>query len=113
MQMFTRSFSHQQENNMYVHQSLLKSLFISSVISLIFISADLSAQDHARPLGEPQAAGISQYNSSIEQAREMIIHFMDEYGVPGLSIAIGKDEKIVWSEGFGFADIENRVPVTP
>lgn len=111
--MFTRSFPLQQENNMYVHQSLLKTLFISWAISLVFTSADLSAQDHARPLGEPQAAGISQYNSSIEQAREMIIHFMDEYGVPGLSIAIGKDEKIVWSEGFGFADIENRVPVTP
>lgn len=98
---------------MSVHQSLLKSLVFGWAISLIFISADLVAQDHARPLGEPKAAGISQYNSSIEQARGMIIQFMDEYGVPGLSIAIGKDENMIWSEGFGFADVENRVPVTP
>jgi serine beta-lactamase-like protein LACTB, mitochondrial len=32
---------------------------------------------------------------------------------PGVSIAIGQDGKIVWSEGFGFADLANRKPVTP
>src|SRR5215469_10998399 len=32
---------------------------------------------------------------------------------PGFSIAIGRDGKIVWSEGFGFADIANRKSVTP
>lgn len=32
---------------------------------------------------------------------------------PGFSIAIGRDGKIVWSEGFGFADVANHKPVTP
>ena len=32
---------------------------------------------------------------------------------PGFSIAIGRDGKIIWSEGFGFADLANRKPVTP
>jgi serine beta-lactamase-like protein LACTB len=32
---------------------------------------------------------------------------------PGFSIAIGRDGKILWSEGFGFADLANRKPVTP
>jgi serine beta-lactamase-like protein LACTB len=32
---------------------------------------------------------------------------------PGLSIAIGRDGKILWSEGFGFADVAARMPVTP
>lgn len=32
--------------------------------------------------------------------------------VPGLSIAVAKDGKIIWSEGFGFADLETKKPVT-
>jgi serine beta-lactamase-like protein LACTB, mitochondrial len=33
--------------------------------------------------------------------------------VPGLSVAVGQDGKIIWSEGFGFADLEAKKPVTP
>jgi CubicO group peptidase (beta-lactamase class C family) len=32
---------------------------------------------------------------------------------PGLSIAVGRDGKILWSEGFGFADLAAHKPVTP
>ena len=32
---------------------------------------------------------------------------------PGASIAVAVDGNIVWAEGFGFADIEQCVPVTP
>jgi len=32
--------------------------------------------------------------------------------VPGLSAAAGRDGKIVWSAGFGFADLEAKKPVT-
>ena len=30
----------------------------------------------------------------------------------GLSVAVAIDGQIVWSEGFGFADLEQQVPVT-
>ncbi len=33
--------------------------------------------------------------------------------VPGMSVAVGHDGKIIWSEGFGFADLEAKKPVTP
>ncbi len=33
--------------------------------------------------------------------------------VPGLSIAVGVNGKIVWSEGFGFKDLTTKMPVTP
>lgn len=32
--------------------------------------------------------------------------------VPGLAVAVAKNGQIVWSEGFGFADIERQAPVT-
>jgi CubicO group peptidase (beta-lactamase class C family) len=33
--------------------------------------------------------------------------------IPGLSVAIVKDQELLWTKGFGFADLENRVPATP
>jgi serine beta-lactamase-like protein LACTB, mitochondrial len=33
--------------------------------------------------------------------------------VPGLSVAVAEDGKLIWSEGFGFADLEAKKPVTP
>ena len=37
---------------------------------------------------------------------------MREYRVPGLSITVADNGRIVWSEGFGFADRRNRERVT-
>jgi serine beta-lactamase-like protein LACTB, mitochondrial len=33
--------------------------------------------------------------------------------VPGLSVAVGEDGSIIWSECFGFADLDAKRPVTP
>jgi len=33
--------------------------------------------------------------------------------VPGVSVAVGVDGKIVWSEGFGYKDLATKGPVTP
>src|SRR4026209_469353 len=32
--------------------------------------------------------------------------------VPSLAVAVAKDGKIIWEEGFGWADRENRLPAT-
>jgi len=54
----------------------------------------------------------SEYESSIENARLQIQVLIDN-GAPGVSIAVGVDQQLVWAEGFGYANIEHRVPVTP
>lgn len=33
--------------------------------------------------------------------------------VPGMSVAVLADGQLAWAEGYGWADIDNRVPVTP
>lgn len=38
---------------------------------------------------------------------------MKHYGVPGASLAVVKDFKVDWAKGYGFADREAEVPVTP
>lgn len=37
---------------------------------------------------------------------------MEHYGVPGVSIAVIKDSKIVWSKAYGIMDKETNEPVT-
>jgi serine beta-lactamase-like protein LACTB len=38
---------------------------------------------------------------------------LTQQNLPGLSVAVGVDGDIVWAEGFGWADLENHVPVAP
>jgi len=51
----------------------------------------------------------SEYGEKIEAARAVVLERMDRF--PGLSVSVGVDGQIVWAEGFGWADLEQRVPV--
>jgi serine beta-lactamase-like protein LACTB len=48
-----------------------------------------------------------------ERGRQIMRAGLSEQNLPGLSVAVGVGSEIVWAEGFGFADLEKRVPVTP
>ena len=50
--------------------------------------------------------------NAIMQARA-ILQTEIEPKVPGLSVAVAVDGKVVWSEGFGCADLVAKSPVTP
>ena len=53
------------------------------------------------------------YERAIGQSRKIIEGTMAKQNIPGLSIAVAVNGELVWSEGFGFADLENHVRVTP
>jgi serine beta-lactamase-like protein LACTB len=62
-----------------------------------------SAAAAAQPV--PNAAARE---NADRQAKEWLAR-----GIPGLALAVAVDGKIVYSEGFGYADLEERVPVWP
>lgn len=51
--------------------------------------------------------------AKLEQAQELLATHQAESGVAGLSAAIAVDGRLVWTGGFGFADLQNRVPAGP
>lgn len=51
--------------------------------------------------------------NQIEQIRILIQRAMDKYRAPGATFAIGLADKVVWSEGFGYTDVENQVVARP
>src|SRR5437588_5532254 len=44
--------------------------------------------------------------------RELIRTRLVEQSLPSLAVAVAREGQIVWEEGFGWADRENRVPAT-
>jgi serine beta-lactamase-like protein LACTB, mitochondrial len=59
------------------------------------------------------AAAQTPTASRTEQARRMMEELRTRVGSPGLSAAVAVDGKVVWAEGFGEADVEGHVPVSP
>lgn len=55
----------------------------------------------------------AKWAGAAEQAGKLVRTSISENNLAGLSIAVGIDGEIVWTEAFGFSDIENRSPVTP
>jgi CubicO group peptidase (beta-lactamase class C family) len=47
------------------------------------------------------------------KARRIALQHLSEKNLPGLSAAVGIHGDIAWAEGFGFADLSTRAPVTP
>ncbi|MFQ6046360.1 MAG: serine hydrolase domain-containing protein, partial [Gemmatimonadales bacterium] len=54
-----------------------------------------------------------EYEDAIRQARLAIDSLMRANNVPGVSIAVSVGGQVVWSEGFGYANVEQQTPVTP
>jgi CubicO group peptidase (beta-lactamase class C family) len=60
-----------------------------------------------------RSAAPQQWAAASERARQIARASLSEQNLPGLSAAVGIDGEIVWAEGFGWADLENRVAVAP
>jgi serine beta-lactamase-like protein LACTB, mitochondrial len=60
-----------------------------------------------------RSAPPPKWADAVQQARQIARTGLVEQNLPGLSVAVGIGDDVVWAEGFGWANLENRVPVTP
>jgi CubicO group peptidase (beta-lactamase class C family) len=54
-----------------------------------------------------------QWADAVDRGRQIMRAALTEQNLPGLSVAVGVGREVVWAEGFGWADLEKRVPVAP
>jgi len=80
-----------------------------ALLTVVFAAGSAAGQATAL-VPEPQTAAHAQ---AVDQAREFVREWMAEKNLPGVSVAVGLDGELVWAEGFGWADLEQRVPVMP
>ncbi len=52
-------------------------------------------------------------STQIAEAEALVQQLMQDSNLPGMAVSVGLAGHIIWSEGFGFADLEQRVPVWP
>ncbi len=47
------------------------------------------------------------------KTQKLIENYKEKEDLPGVSISIAYNDSLIFSEGFGFADLENKIPVIP
>ena len=82
--------------------------FVSSLTVLtLFAAASASvSQTITYQVRREDARRLQKFEKQIDELRGRL-------KVPGLSAAIIKDQKLVWAKGFGYADVEQKIPATP
>ena len=85
--------------------------FLFLVFSFIALNVNVAWSQSSISNQYSVVEASSNYSEAIAKSRDQIKMLMDA-GAPGVSIAVGVDDELVWAEGFGYADIENSVPVT-
>ncbi|NUO01282.1 MAG: beta-lactamase family protein [Saprospiraceae bacterium] len=59
------------------------------------------------------AVAASDFHHEIEQGRRFIKKFMREHHAPSMSLAVAWKGRMIWSEAFGYINLEQRIPATP
>ena len=86
---------------------------LTLLLVLVLGAGTLAAPAHAQDGALTYAPTGAPYDRAISVARDSVEALMAEQRIPGLTAAVLVDGQIVWSEGFGWADVESQVPVTP
>jgi serine beta-lactamase-like protein LACTB len=70
---------------------------------------------HPDPGAVPSTSSThaGRYSAAVEESRRLARETLLAENLPGLSVAVGVGSDIVWADGFGWADLERRLPVRP
>ena len=104
-----------KETGLAVIGIALGSVFAAGLGLYSFLRS-LETPVHPNPQDVPsvaQATPRPEWAGAVEQGRQLARAGLVEHNLPGLSVAVGAGGEIVWAEGFGWADIDKRVPVSP
>jgi CubicO group peptidase (beta-lactamase class C family) len=69
----------------------------------------LSACSQASVTTPPQVV----FQDPIQTFQHEMDRLREDNGIPGMSVAVLQNQQVVFSQGFGSADIENKIPATP
>jgi CubicO group peptidase (beta-lactamase class C family) len=61
----------------------------------------------------PRGTPMPRWNDAVRQGQQLARAVLAGHDVPGLSVAVAVDGHVVWTEGFGWSDVESHAPVTP
>jgi CubicO group peptidase (beta-lactamase class C family) len=88
---------------------MIRNRFLRSALvfalAFSFLSASLPTIAYAQPA---TAVGVAeQYKSALSAIEEKVEARRKELGIPGMSLLIVKDDKVIYAKGFGFKVFEH------
>ncbi|MEQ1645974.1 MAG: serine hydrolase domain-containing protein, partial [Pyrinomonadaceae bacterium] len=95
----------------------MKNMTIRPALSLLllfsFISAALPTTGYAQVGSTTAVAAAPSYEKALAAIETKVDARRNELGIPGLSLVIVKDGKVIFMKGLGYKDFENKIAVTP
>ncbi|MDP5030492.1 serine hydrolase [Paraglaciecola sp.] len=77
---------------------------MANIIVFSFVAAGFLFGSHA---------SFAKESVNPNPVRNMFIDAVASDTVPGISVAVADKTGVIWAEGFGYADLENKVPMSP
>ncbi len=86
----------------------------SVFVTALFVAMAIPAWSQPVPITPPPLAPTPlRFPEVVREAQALVQQDQAAKGYPGIAIAVSVDGQTVWSEGFGYADLEHRLPMTP
>lgn len=88
-------------------------LFIASLLIVAIPARGQDVRSSSKsiaPENNPHRVALD--GTRTEEIEMLIRGSIEKQGIPGLSVAIGVNNELVYAKGFGQADVENEVPVS-
>ncbi len=94
--------------------ALAAALLVGGIGAVVFfLTISPGYADSSAVPSHASATPPAKYSSVVEESRRLTRELVLEGNLPGLSVAVAVNGEIVWAEGFGYANIAHRLPVTP
>jgi len=97
---------------MFMRKTRYSLFALWTVCVLLGVAGCAHVQDTSEAPPEQAKSGGTNENL-FAGVRARIQRAMVESQIPGFAVAVARDGEILWEEGFGWADREKRIPVTP
>ena len=97
-------------------QKSLSRLVLSLILALSIFAGLLPNVALAQTAVKSQTVGsspASTYAAALQKIEDKLEAKRREYGIPGVSLVVVRDDQIIYMKGLGYKDFEKQVPVTP
>lgn len=87
-------------------------LAVCLVFPAFFFASQLEGQDN---VSADQSSGTDvgpDYSAAVQRLATAVNHEVADKKLPAFSIALVDGDRIIWSDGFGYQDLEKKVPAT-
>lgn len=77
------------------------------------LAACLTLSACSTPVVAPEKLARGDYGQIEKYIAGLVDREMSDHEITGISIALIDDQKVIWQQGFGYSDLENKIPATP